>query len=64
MPQTAQIGVIRCQCDGKMQTTDREETPRGTLHTVECMECREVGGYNGETLATYGAVDSLELIGE
>lgn len=61
MPQTAQIGVIRCQCDGEMETTDREETSDGGLYTVECSECREVGGYNSETLETYGAVDLLEV---
>lgn len=65
-PESAYVGTIRCQCGGRMEADDSrtKATSEGILYTVECLECREVGGYNSGTLEVYGAVDELEIIGE
>lgn len=65
IPESAYVGTIRCQCGGRMVPDDSrtKATTEGILYTVECLECREIGGYNSGTLEVYGAVDELEIIG-
>lgn len=55
---------VRCECDGEMHPADGNGRAGVGLYTVECSECRGIGGVNVETLTVYGAVDSLEVIGE
>ena len=62
----AYIASIRCQCGGEMEVLETETTAstEGICYTVECLQCRETGGYNGASYETFGATDRLELVGE
>jgi len=58
--------TIHCQFDGPMEILEgRASTDgEGVAWTTECEECRELGGYNAETLDRYGTVDKIQVIGE
>jgi hypothetical protein len=60
------LGMIRCECGGEMEVDESETvaSTEGVCYTVECLQCRAVGGYNGATLEVFGATDGLEIVGE
>lgn len=66
VPESAIVGTIRCRCGSRMSPLEdrTKATSDGILYTVECSECKELGGYNSRTLETFGALGELELIGE
>ena len=63
--QRAYIGSIRCVCGGEMEVLEQETTssPEGICYTIEYLQCRETGGYNGGSFETFGATGRHVLVG-